>query len=161
MACRSAPFVSAENSPTKKPLLITASEVSLTVTVYEVGTAIVTNSANNGSGTLRAVIGCVAEGGIVTYDQPSTTTTLLTDVLNINKSITILGLSPAAKPEITVDFSALGLNSGVIIGTNKEVILNNVDFRDVNNTNMPNNSIIDVMPTGTLKVSENTIINKQ
>lgn len=154
-------FVSKENSPTKKPLLITASEVSLTVTVYEVGTAIVTNSANNGSGTLRAVIGCVAEGGIVTYDQPSTTTTLLTDVLNLNKSITILGLSPAAKPEITVDFSALGLNSGVIIGTNKEVILNNVDFRDVNNTNMPNNSIIDVMPTGTLKVSENTIINKQ
>lgn len=154
-------FVSAENSPTKKPLLITASEVSMTVTVYEVGTAIVTNSANDGSGSLREVIGCVMEGGIVTYDQPTTTTTILTDVLNIDKSFTILGLNVAAKPEITVDFTALGLNSGVIIGNNKELILNNVDFKDVNNTNIPNNSILDIKPDGILKVLESTVINKQ
>ena len=152
-------FVSAENSPTQKPLLITASEASFTVTVYEVGNAIVTNSANAGSGSLRDVIGCVVEGGTVTYDQPAVTTTILTDILNINKSITILGLSNIAKPEITVDFTTLGVNSGILIGTNKTVILNNVDFKDINNVS--NNAVIDILPAGVLRVSESTIINKQ
>ncbi|MBC7884177.1 MAG: choice-of-anchor I family protein [Saprospiraceae bacterium] len=154
-------FVSGENSFTKKPLLITTAEVSKTVTVYEIGTAIVTNSANDGSGTLRAVIGCVIEGGTVTYDQPTTTTTILTDILNINKSISILGLNNMAKPEITVDFSALGLNSGILIGNGKTINIKNVDFKDINNTNLPNNSVIEVMPAATLRITESTVINKQ
>src|SRR5690606_13498780 len=45
-------FISAENSPTGSPLLVTAAEVSKTITVYEVVTVLVTQSGNSGGGSL-------------------------------------------------------------------------------------------------------------
>ncbi|MBK9735089.1 MAG: choice-of-anchor I family protein [Saprospiraceae bacterium] len=154
-------FVEADKSPTGKPLLITTAEISKTTTVYEIGTSIVTNSSNAGVGSLRAAIDCALEGATVIYDQPTITTTILTSPLVINKNVTLLGLSSAAKPEITVDFTTLGTNSGVSIGNGKNVILKDIDFKDINNTNMPNNSIIEVQNSGALKVTGSTIINKQ
>lgn len=152
-------FVDAENSPTKKPLLITASEGSKTITIYEVGTGIVTNTSNTGAGSLRNVIACVVEGGTVTYDQPTTSTTLLTGTLPIDKNLTILGTNINAKPEITVDFGTLGVSSGISVNNGKTVILNNVDFKEINNTNLPKNAIFQVDNNAILKVTGSTTIN--
>ena len=131
------------------------------VTVGIEGT-VVKNSADAGFNTLRSVYNCIADGGPtpITYDQPTTSTTLLTNPLTINKTLTIMGAGPTDKPEITVDFTTLGVSPGIMIGTNKTVTIMNVDVKDINNTNMVNNAVIEVQGTGTLKVTGSTVINK-
>jgi len=130
--------------------------------IMQVEGTVVKNSADAGFNTLRSVYNCIADGGPtpITYDQPTTTTTLLTNPLTINKTLTIMGAGPASKPEITVDFTGLGMSPGIMIGTGKTVTLMDVDIKDINNTNMPNNAVIEVQSTGTLKVTGSTVINK-
>lgn len=154
-------FVSAEDSPTGSPLLITAAEVSRTLTVYEVGTAIVTQTGDSGTGSLRAVIDCVPEGGVVRYNQPTTSTTVLTQFLSINKNLTIMGQSMSMKPEITVDFTSLTGNSGIIIGNSKTVTFKNIDLKDQNNTSMPAKNILEIQTGSTVKVTDSTVITKE
>ncbi len=91
--------------------------------------ATVTSSDDSGSGTLRAAITCVAENGKVFYDQPTTTTTILTAPLTIDKNVTIQGLSDVARPEITTDPAAA---SGIIINVDKTLTLQNVDIKSTN-----------------------------
>jgi hypothetical protein len=154
-------FVSAENSPTGLPLLITAAEVSKTITVYEIGRVIVTNTANDGAGTLRAAIDCVVEGGIITYDQeavPPVESTLLTDHLDIYKSVTIKGLSATQKPEITVNFSGITTGYGISILTNKTVKIQDVDFQDINNAT--DKAVIEVRTDAVLEIPGSTQVQK-
>jgi hypothetical protein len=89
----------------------------------------VTSSDDSGTGTLRAAITCVAENGKVFYDQPTTTTTILTAPLTIDKNVTIQGLSDVARPEITTDPAAA---SGIIINVDKTLTLQNVDIKLTN-----------------------------
>jgi hypothetical protein len=152
-------FVKAENSPTTRPLLITSSEVSKTTTIYEIGTSLVTNTADAGNGTLREIIGCAVDGGTILYDQPTTAATLLTNSLTIDKNLTIQGLSSTAKPQLTIDFTGLSNSSGIIINSNKTVILKDVDIIDTNNTNLPANSAIEIN-SGAVRVSGSTTITK-
>lgn len=130
--------------------------------IMQVEGTVVKNSADAGFNTLRSVYNCIADGGPtpITYDQPTTAATLLTNPLTINKTLTIMGAGPGSKPEITVDFTGLGMSPGIMIGTGKTVTLMDVDVKDINNTNMPNNAVIEVQGTGTLKVTGSTVINK-
>ncbi len=160
MAVEGLIFVAAEDSPTGTPLLITASEVSKTVTVYKAGTSVVTSSANDGYGSLRAAITCSVDGGIITYDQPSTSSTLLTSTLNIQKNIHIYGQSSIQKPEITVDFTSLGQLPGITIGAGKQISIKDVDVSDINNTSMPANALIQIEPLAVLKIIGNSILNR-
>jgi hypothetical protein len=91
--------------------------------------ATVTSPDDSGTGTLRAAITCVAENGKVFYDQPTTTTTILTAPLTIDKNVTIQGLSDVARPEITTDPAAA---SGIIINVDKTLTLQNVDIKSTN-----------------------------
>ncbi|HMU05446.1 MAG TPA: hypothetical protein PJ990_17550, partial [Saprospiraceae bacterium] len=92
------------------------------VTVGVEGT-IVKNTADAGLNSLRSVYNCITEGGTITYDQPTTTATVLTTPLNITKSVTIQGLSAASRPEITVP------TAGVSVDATKTLTLQNVDVK--------------------------------
>jgi len=123
---------------------------------------IVTDSGDSGPGTLRAAIDCVEEEGTITYDQPTTATTILTNPLIISKSLTIEGLSSSEKPEITVNFTGFGSNPGIKIVDGKTVILRDVDVSETNNPGT--NALIEVEsidnePT-TLKVQGSTVLEK-
>ncbi len=93
-----------------------------TATVQVEGTVVKT-TADAGFNSLRSVYNCISEGGTITYDQPTTVTTVLTAPLNITKSVTIQGLSNVARPEITIP--AGGMN----ISDMKTLTLENVDVK--------------------------------
>ena len=92
-------------------------------TTVEVGGTIVTSTADAGPGTLRAALACVSDGGTITYDQPTTTTTVLTAPLAIDKNVTIMGASASARPEITTS------TSGISIDAAKTLTLQDVDIK--------------------------------
>ena len=152
-------FIPAHESPTGVALLITAAEVSRTLTVYEIGRVIVTNVADAGAGTLRAAIDCVIEGGTITYDQqatPPVESNLLTNALDINKSLTIRGLSQTQKPIITADFAQIAPDSAIKIMNEKTVKLVDVDFSELNPSGAP---ILEIEPNATLEIKTSTQIN--
>lgn len=93
-----------------------------TVTVGIEGT-VVKSTADAGLNTLRSVYGCITEGGTITYDQLTTTTTVLTADMPINKNVTIQGLSDVARPEITLPAGGISTSSG------KTLTLQNVDLK--------------------------------
>jgi pectate lyase len=95
----------------------------LTETKQGTLTATVTTNVDAGLGSLRAAIACVADGGTVTYDQPATSMTLLSTPLSIPKNVTIQGIGPSDKPEITVPPSGITIRSG------KTLTLQNVDIK--------------------------------
>ncbi|MBK8700102.1 MAG: hypothetical protein IPN29_11460 [Saprospiraceae bacterium] len=117
--------------------------------------SLVTNNANAGIGTLRFNISCLEEGDTITFDQPSITQSLLTTPLNIHKNVTIKGLSFQFKPEISIDFTHIGTNTGLILSNGKTLTLNDVDVKAVNNG--PGGTLIE--NNGTLKVTGSTILS--
>ncbi|MBK8700100.1 MAG: hypothetical protein IPN29_11450 [Saprospiraceae bacterium] len=123
---------------------------------FSVCSSVVTNSGNSGVGTLRYILGCIADGSTITYNQPTVITTTLTDQLIIDKNITIMGLNSGSRPEITVDFNTLGMNPGIIILAGKTVVLKDVDVKAINNG--ANNSLIDNF--GVLNVTGASNISK-
>lgn len=112
------------------PITITSSQVnnyctsSATVLIGVEG-AIVKSTSDTGLHSLRSVYNCIIEGGTITYDQPTTASTVLTTPLNITKSVTIQGLSSASRPEITVPAA------GVSIDATKTLTLQNVDVKSI------------------------------
>jgi hypothetical protein len=105
------------------------SSLSGTSTVNIVASAVVTSTADAGPGTLRAALNCVVEGGTIMYDQPTTSTTVLTTPLIIDKNVTIMGLSPSSRPEITTDPT-----SGISIDATKTLTLKDVDIKSTSPT---------------------------
>jgi len=106
---------------------------------------VVKNSANDGFNSLRSVLGCINENDTITYDLPMSQITILTESININKNVTILGTIPI-RPHIFIDFNT-ALN-GLIIGANKKLIINNVDIGAIGQTNQ---AILS--GTGTLEIN--------
>jgi hypothetical protein len=98
-------------------------------------------------------------GGTITYDQPSTVTSILTAPLSINKNVTIAGLNGMSKPLVSVDFTSLGLDPGITIEDGKNVNFKDVDFNAVNNTNIPKNEIIIIENNAILSIKGSTGIN--
>lgn len=94
--------------------------------------SVVTSTEDNGSGSLRSILDCVADGGIIYYDQPLINQTILTNPLNVSKNVTVLGLSSTLRPTIGIDFEFI--NNGISILPTKILNLNNVDLRAINNT---------------------------
>ena len=102
------------------------------VTIIVEGT-VVTSSDDAGRGTLRSVLECIIDGGSIYYDQPLTNETVLTNTLNINKNVTILGLSSNLRPTIGVDFEML--NNGINVLSGKTLNLYHVDLQLINQSN--------------------------
>ena len=84
---------------------------------------IVKSTADAGLHSLRSVYNCITEGDTITYDQPTTVSTVLTTPLDITKSVTIQGLSDTARPEISVPALGISISSG------KTLTLENVDVK--------------------------------
>lgn len=118
----------------------------------------VTNPADSGIGTLRHAVACINAGGTVFYDQPNTASTLLVNNLEINKSLTIEGLSSMDKPLITVDFSNIS-TAGIIISGNSTVNLKNIDISGVNNSG--NMELIKVESPAVLILDGSVILTDQ
>ena len=93
---------------------------------------IVKTVANNGFNSLRSVIGCIHENDTITYNLPLIQNTVLTEALDINKNVTIMGTIPT-RPQIFIDFNS-ALN-GIAIGANKKLTLNHVDIGTIGYTN--------------------------
>ena len=122
---------------------------------------VVRDAGNAGYSTLRNVVACAKDGDIITYDQTAmipVSTSALTQPLDIDKSLTFMGLDINNRPEIMVDFATLGSSPGIRIMNNKTVILKDIDLRESNNPS--NNEIIRVDDTSMLKVTGKTVVNK-
>lgn len=88
---------------------------------------IVKNSNNSGFNSLRNVIQCANENSVITYDQSIVNATILTTPLQINKNLTLAGLSAAQRPQITLPSTGLSIISG------KVLTLQNIDLKSINN----------------------------
>jgi parallel beta-helix repeat protein len=95
--------------------------------------AIVTNNNNSGSGSLRNVLECVAEGDSITFLN-SVKNINLNSTLNINKSITLLYSSQIDKPNIIANMGSISMPVGIQIKENKTVKITNIDFKAINNS---------------------------
>lgn len=95
-------------------------------------TALISSPYNEGAGTLRAAIGCVENGGIITFG-PNADRAMLTDSIIIDKTITIDGSNSLEKPQIIFDM--LNANSGFIFTPGSGVVLNNVNLNIRNHSN--------------------------
>jgi len=87
---------------------------SAMVTVSIEGT-VVKSTSDAGFNTLRSVYGCITEGGTITYDQPTTVTTVLTAPLDFTKSVTIQGLDSNNRPEITLPAVGSAISAGKVL----------------------------------------------
>ena len=119
---------------------------------------VVKDVGNSGYSTLRNVVACAQDGDVITYDQPTVTLSLLTQPLDIDKSLTFMGLDINNRPEIMVDFATLGSNPGIRIMNNKTVVLKDIDLRESNNPG--NNDLIRVQDTSMFKVTGKTVVSK-
>jgi hypothetical protein len=122
---------------------------------------IVKNPANDGTNSLRNIIQCAKDGDVITFDQegqlPINTSNIIQQ-LNIDKSLTIMGLSITSRPQIIVDFSSLGMNSGVVIMNDKTLVFLNVDLKETNNPSQK--EIIKVEDGSMLKIMGKTVVTK-
>lgn len=113
---------------------------TMIVSVNVEGT-VVKNSGNAGFNTLRGVYDCITEGGIITYDQPTTDESILTVPLDITKSVTIQGLNDMNRPEITIP--AAGMN----IATGKTLTLENVDVKYTGSGTFTGSGTVEIIGT--------------
>ena len=125
-----------------------------TVITLVVEGTVVTSSYDSGRGTLRSVLGCIAEGGSVIYDQPLTNHTTLTSSLTIDKNVTIIGLGALLRPAIGFDFEMP--TNGIFIVTNKILNLHHVDLRVLNNLELKSffNGLGQVVISGSTRITE-------
>jgi hypothetical protein len=107
---------------------------SASVSVTTEGT-IVTNTLNDGPGTLRSVYGCINQFGTITYDLPSVNYSLLTQPFLIDKSVTIAGLNINNRPEIRFDMESI--SHGFNLSSGKTLTLQNTDLKLLNQTQKP------------------------
>jgi len=122
---------------------------------------IVVNSGDdiNTMGTLRNLLNCVVDGGMLTFDA-GVPTSFITAPLLINKNVTLTGAA-----DIDFDFSLAGLLTGpygLRVAASKTVTLDDINIIDKNNTNATPPSVYPVIDLlGTLKTIGSTSIIKQ
>ncbi|MCB0647954.1 MAG: hypothetical protein KDC49_14895 [Saprospiraceae bacterium] len=114
---------------------------------------IVKNSANAGFNSLRNVLECLSENDTISYDLPNVQGTTLTEALNFNKNVVIIG-SLTLRPHIFIDFNAA--TNGMIIQTGKTLSLKDIDIEAIGLTSQ---SVIS--GSGTLEISGETHISNQ
>ncbi len=122
---------------------------------------VVKDPGDEGYSTLRNVIACAHDGDVITYDQSApipVTMTTLTGTLEINKNLTFMGLDINSRPEIKVDFTSIGDDYGILISSDKTVILKDIDLRTINNPT--DKDIIRVIDTSMLKITGKTVVSK-
>jgi parallel beta-helix repeat protein len=101
---------------------------------YKSGCNPLVNTINDsGTGSLRNVLGCVAEGDTITFGSAVTNLNVLSTLM-IDKSVTLLFPSQSGKPLITIDMALSSILSGIRIKENKTVKIRNVDFKAINNS---------------------------
>lgn len=105
-------------------------DTSVTLTVES---NVVTSSIDAGPGTLRSVLECVVDGGIVYFDQPITNLNVINETLTIDKNVTIIGLSPNIRPYIGLDFD--GASPVLSVSNGKTLNLRDVDLHLINQAN--------------------------
>lgn len=96
---------------------------------------VVTNSDNDGFGTLRSVLSCAVDGDTITYDQPSIFSSQIISPLVIDKHVLIQGMDMNHRPEISIDFNQTPF--GIQFLSNKSVKLEFIDIKLVNPSNKP------------------------
>ena len=114
---------------------------------------IVKNSANAGFNSLRNVLECLTENDTISYNLPNIQSTTLTEALNFNKNVVIIG-SLTLRPHIFIDFNAA--TNGMIIQTGKKLSLKDIDIEAIGLTNQ---SVIS--GPGILEISGETHISNQ
>ncbi len=122
---------------------------------------IVKDQGNAGYSTLRNVIGCAHDGDTITYDQTApmpVTMTTLTSILEINKSLTFMGLDVNNRPEIKVDYTSISDEYGILIAGDKTVNLKDIDLRSLNNPT--NKDVMRMIDTSIVKVTGKTVLSK-
>ncbi len=87
--------------------------------------ALITSPYNDGAGTLRAAVGCLENGGTITFGQ-NIDRAMLTDSIKINGDISIDGSNSTADPQIIFDM--LNASSGFIFAPGVELNLTHVDL---------------------------------
>jgi len=115
---------------------------------------VVTDSINDGLGTLRSVLACISDGDTITYDQPDVWSSYITSTLDIDKSVSISGMDSINRPEIIFDFNVA--TSGLDIDLSKILTLDNVDLKLIN----PAQKAI-IEGEGTLSISGQTKITEE
>jgi trimeric autotransporter adhesin len=119
----------------------------------------VTNSDNNGIGTLRNAIHCAEHGDIIYFDQPTVNTSNLTSHLTIDKSITIQGLDGFSTPTLTIDFTNIQNQAGLIItGDQNTITLQNLNIHATYNIDL--NPVILVEPNNSLISKESVLVDE-
>jgi hypothetical protein len=101
-----------------------------TIIPITVETNVITNNQNAGPGTLRSVLECITENGMVTFDLPVIHRAILTSPLTVNKNVTLTGLSPSVRPNIEIDVESNDSNIQINIG--KTMTLMDVDIKIIN-----------------------------
>ena len=113
----------------------------------------VTNSGNEGHGSLRSVMSCLIEGDTITYNQPTIGFSHITAPIIVSKNVTIEGKSQQIRPEIRLDYASM--MEGFEIMLNKKLNLKNVDFKIVNGGGHPT-----VIGPGSMTILGLTEVNK-
>lgn len=90
-----------------------------------VESTVVTDAGNAGPGTLRNVLECIQDGGVITYDYPSVNSSWLTQSLTISKDVTIAGIF-TDRPNITLDGSTESCFLNII--QNKTLTLQHINI---------------------------------
>lgn len=114
-------------------------------------TAAITSANNTGAGSLRAAVGCLENGGIITW-SPTLDRVLLTTSLAIDKNITISGSDLQVNPVIIFDM--MNMTSGFMFSDGVELNIDDVDIKVRNHS--ANKAI--TQGDGTLTVSGMTTV---
>lgn len=114
-------------------------------------TAAITSANNTGAGSLRAAVGCLEDGGMITW-SPTLDRVMLTTSLAIEKNISISGSDLQVNPVIIFDM--MNMTSGFMFSDGVELNIDDVDIKIRNHS--ANKAI--TQGDGTLTVSGMTTV---
>lgn len=112
----------------------------------------IVNSGDSGPGTLRHAIRCAQDGDELIYDLSNVTQSNLTQILTIDKAVSIVGNLDVGIPQINIDFTNL-TGPGIII-TGSTVTLEDIQINAQNN--LSNEVLISINP-GSLLTTKGTV----
>lgn len=110
------------------------------VTVTSTCSAVVTNGADSGPGSLREALSCNNENTVITF-APSITQINLVSQLIVNQNMTLQGTSSTQRPEIVTSSTGIHINSGKIL------TLQNIDVKHNGSQTFVGNGTINIVGT--------------